>query len=177
MQRTLLFRRAPSALLVMLIVVVGAAITPVVATDAATNASRGGGSSSTIRILIHYQPGKAPAAIAGLEASVGAHLVKEIPALQVRVLAVPDAAAENAIAVMRRSDQVDYAERDTVLQAQDNLPDDPSFPQAYSLGGGAWGWTMTHTTQAWDITQGNANVVVAILDTGIKTAGLGDFTG
>ena len=138
MQRTLLFRRAPSALLVMLMVVVGAAITPVVATDAATNASRGGGSSSTIRILIHYQPGKAPAAIAGLEASVGAHLVKEIPALQVRVLAVPDAAAENAIAVMRRSDQVDYAERDTVLQAQDNLPDDPSFPQTYSLGGNAW---------------------------------------
>src|SRR5438477_3495439 len=179
MQRTLLCRRWPAALRVLLIlmVVVGAAISPVIATDAATNPSRSGGPSSTSRILIHYQPGKAPAGIAGREASVGAHLAKEISALQVRVLEVPDAAADNVLAVMRRSDQVDYAERDVVLQAQDNLPDDPSFPQAYSVGGGAWGWTMTHTTQAWDITQGNASVVVAILDTGIKTAGLGDFTG
>ncbi|TMD91580.1 MAG: hypothetical protein E6I73_03955 [Chloroflexi bacterium] len=121
MQRTLLCRRWPAALrvLLILIVVVGAAISPVIATDAATNPSRGGGPSSTSRILIHYQPGKAPAAIAGLEASVGAHLVKEISALQVRVLEVPDAAADNALAVMRRSDQVDYAERDVVLQAQD----------------------------------------------------------
>src|SRR5207245_3293593 len=98
-------------------------------------------------------------------------------ALQVRVLDVPASAADNVLAVIRRSDQVDYAERDTVLQAQDNLPDDPSFPQAYSVGGGAWGWTMTHTTEAWDITQGNATVVIAILDAGIKTTGLSDFTG
>src|SRR6267378_5374900 len=179
MQRTLLFRRAPSALrvLVMLMVVVGAAASPVNATRAATNAARVADSPSTNRILVHYQPGKRPEAIAGLEASIGGRLAREIPELHVRVLEVPSAAAENAISVVRRSDQVDYAERDVVLQAQDNLPDDPSFPQAYSVGGGAWGWTMTHTTQAWDITQGNANVVVAILDTGIKTAGLGDFAG
>src|SRR5438270_2358401 len=175
MQRILLCRRAPSALrvLVVLVVVVSGFASPVIATGAA----RADGSLSTSRILVHYQLGTSAGAIAGLEASVGARLTKEIPALGIRVLEVPRVAGDNAIAVMRRSDRVDYAESDTVLQAQDNLPDDPSFPQSYSVGGGAWGWTMTHATQAWDITQGNANVVIAILDTGIKAAGLSDFTG
>jgi thermitase len=47
----------------------------------------------------------------------------------------------------------------------------------WNISGGAWGWYTTHTTQAWDITQGNPAVNVAVLDTGIKTTGLSDFDG
>src|SRR3954462_9379268 len=72
---------------------------------------------------------------------------------------------------------VEYAEPDALLTPQELLPSDPSFPQQFALAGGAWGWARTHTTQAWDITKGNASVTVAVLDTGLKTAGLTDFDG
>jgi Subtilase family len=39
------------------------------------------------------------------------------------------------------------------------------------------GMGITHTTQAWDVTEGDPAVVIAILDTGIKTTGLDDFNG
>jgi hypothetical protein len=61
------------------------------------------------------------------------------------------------------------------LAPQDNLPDDPFFPQTYAISGGAWGWYKTHTTQAWDITQGDPSVVVAVLDTGLRS--VADFDG
>src|SRR5262249_3916773 len=83
----------------------------------------------------------------------------------------------SAMGQLHRNANVAFAERDTVLEPQEVLPDDPYFPVQYALGGGAWGWYQTHTTQAWDITQGSASVVVAGRDTGLKTAGLSDFEG
>jgi len=64
-----------------------------------------------------------------------------------------------------------------LLTPQELLPSDPSFPQQFAIAGGAWGWYRTHTTQAWDVTKGDPSVVVAILDTGLKTQGLADYDG
>jgi len=64
-----------------------------------------------------------------------------------------------------------------LLTPQELLPSDPSFPQQFAIAGGAWGWYRTHTTQAWDVTKGDPSVVVAILDTGLKTRGLADYDG
>src|SRR4029079_3570584 len=72
---------------------------------------------------------------------------------------------------------VAFAEVDTVLMPQETLPNDPYFPQQYALGRGGWGWYQTHTAQGWDITKGSSLVVVAVLDTGLKTTGLADFAG
>src|SRR5207247_10890323 len=70
-------------------------------------------------------------------------------------------------------------ERDAVMEPQEVLPNDPYFLNsgAWNLGGGAWGWYVTHAPQAWDITRGAPSTVIAILDTGIKPNGLVDFNG
>jgi hypothetical protein len=132
---------------------------------------------STGRIVVHYKPSTAPETTIAIERGLGARLVRTVPDIGVRVLQVPAEAEDHVLAELKRLPEVDFVERDAVLQPQDVLPNDPSFPQNYAVGGGAWGWTMTHTTQAWDVTKGDHSVVVAILDTGIKTNGLSDFDG
>ena len=114
---------------------------------------------------------------AEIESSVGARLHKSIPDIGVRVLEVRAGARDLAELALRARSEVDFAEPDGTALPQDNLPSDPSFPPNFAVGGGAWGWTMTHTTQAWDITKGDSAVVIAILDTGIKPNGLSDFNG
>jgi subtilisin family serine protease len=56
----------------------------------------------------------------------------------------------------------------------------PTIPRSlkqFAVAGGAWGWYTTHTTQAWDVTRGDPSVIVAILDTGLKTQGLSHYDG
>lgn len=132
---------------------------------------------STGRILVHYKTSTASQATVAIERRLGARWVRTVPDLGVRVLQVPAEARNRVLAELKALPEVAFVEADGMLQAQDVVPNDPSFPQNFALGGGAWGWTMTHTTQAWDITKGDNSVVIAILDTGIKTNGLSDFDG
>src|SRR5947209_8976876 len=75
-----------------------------------------------------------------------------------------------AIAALKSRADVLYAEPNYIRQP-DDLPDDPSFSQLYALKNtGQFGGTVgadIHAEQAWNITHGSRNVVVAIIDTGI----------
>ncbi len=139
-------------------------------------ASPGAGS---VDLLVKFAPNATAAQRASAAAAFGGTERRTIADIGVHVLSVPAQAADNALATLRTHSWVTFAERDSVLQPQEVLPNDPYFLNsgAWNIGGGAWGWYQTHTTQAWDITQGDPSVVVAILDTGIKTAGLTDFSG
>jgi hypothetical protein len=132
--------------------------------------------NSTSRLLVKFQPQASASARAVALAGVKGNDARVIPDLGVHVVTVPGAAG-SALARLRANSAVAFAEPDAVLQPQETLPNDPYFPKQYALGGGAWGWYQTHTTQAWDITQGIPSVVIAILDTGLKTTGLSDFDG
>jgi thermitase len=104
---------------------------------------------------------------------------KELPQIGVKVVSVPSVALSAVTNALSHNPAVDFVEQDQTLKPQEQLPNDPYFLNSgsWNLGGGAWGWYVTHTTQAWDITQGNPNVQIAVLDTGIKTNGLADFSG
>jgi thermitase len=128
------------------------------------------------RVLVQFKPNASAGGRAAAIAAVSGHELSVISDIRVHVISVPQAAA-TALARLKSNSAVAFAELDRVLQPQEVLPNDPYFPQQYALGGGAWGWYQTHTTQAWDITQGSPSVVIAILDTGLKTAGLSDFDG
>jgi thermitase len=136
-----------------------------------------GASSPTTRLLVKFKP-TASAQVRGiLVSSIHGKQVGAVHDLGIKVLAIPAENAGPTLSKLRGNRIVSFAERDPVLKPQDNLPSDPSFPTSFGIAGGAWGWQMTHTTQAWDVTQGDPHVVIAILDTGIKTAGLSDFNG
>src|ERR1051326_4226196 len=131
------------------------------------------------RLLVKFKSNASAVAIARAMQAAKATNTSTIRDLRVHVVGVSPQRLETALATLRRSPSVAYAERDGFVAPQEVLPNDPYFlnSSAWNLSGGAWGWYQTHTTQAWDITQGNASVNVAILDTGIKPAGLSDFAG
>lgn len=136
-----------------------------------------GADSGTVRLLVKFKSTASQQERSSLLRSVHGTQDGILRDLGIKLVTVPAASGKAALSAMSHSSLVAFAEPDSTLKPQDNLPGDPSFPTTFSLAGGAWGWPMTHTTQAWDVTRGDPNVVIAILDTGIKTAGLSDFDG
>src|SRR5438445_8463411 len=154
-------------------------IIPIAAPPTDHRAAAGLASQAALRVIVSYKHGIGAAAALKIETDLGLHFVKGLPDLRVRVVEAGSIdQAKQARAGLQGRPEVAYAEPDVILALQDNVPNDPSFPTPNSaIGGGAWGWTMTHTTQAWDITTGSSSVVIAILDTGLKPSGLADFDG
>jgi thermitase len=136
-----------------------------------------GAADGQARLLVKFAPGTSGQTAAAALTAVGGTVTRQIPDIGVQVVTVPAGSAAASLAQLKARPGVAFAEPDAVLKPQDNLPSDPSFPQTFAIGGGAWGWYKTHTTQAWDITRGSASVVIAILDTGLKTQGLLDYNG
>jgi hypothetical protein len=129
------------------------------------------------RLLVAFDPATSHAGRGAALARAGAVLQKHIGRLGVDVVSVPNATANAALTSLQREHAVLYTELDSTFEPQDFLPSDPSFPTGFAIAGGAWGWTKTRTTEAWDVSRGDPSVVVAVLDTGLKTAGLPDFGG
>jgi len=137
-----------------------------------------GAAPGSERLLVKFKSTASQQARTSLLGSLHAKQIGLVHDLGIKVITVPAASAKADLGEMHGNSLVAFAERDAILKPQDTLPSDPSFPGgSFAVGGGAWGWSMTHTTQAWDITRGDPNVVIAILDSGIKTAGLSDFDG
>jgi thermitase len=126
------------------------------------------------RVLVKFRPGVAAATAAGVIHDAGAAQRSVIGRLGVHVLVASNGRA-GALRALRASPAVEYAEPDVLAKPMESLPSDPYFPQQLSPGSGAWGWFKTRTTQAWDITQGDPGVVVAVIDTGLHN--LPDFAG
>jgi thermitase len=134
---------------------------------------------ATARLLVKFNPTASTQAQARLLSEVSANETGAIHDLGVTIVTVPAGHAATALHQLRGSADVFYVEADRILAPQEQLPNDPYFLNsgAWNLGGGAWGWYVTHTTQAWDVTEGDPSVGIAILDTGIKPSGLADFSG
>jgi thermitase len=155
----------------------GAALLVIFALAAGLVAARPASSASpTTRLLVKFKPQASADARSNALFAAAARPLKTIAGIDVQVVTVTGEPGA-ALGRLRLNGAVEFAEPDAILTPQEVLPSDPYFPRQYALGGGAWGWYQTHTTQAWDITQGSPSVVIAVLDTGLKTAGLSDFGG
>jgi subtilisin family serine protease len=110
-----------------------------------------------MRIVVGYTAagyGAAPM----LERELGAETVARIAPLHADVLRFVGE-ADAALAILRADPRVRYAELDAVVHAL-RVPNDQLLPTQWSV-------TKTHAEQAWDVSTGSSQVVVAILDTGI----------
>ena len=82
----------------------------------------------------------------------------------VRVIAVSEAQADSVLAEFRNRPDIEFTERDYIAQAA-YVPNDP-----YIVSGNEWHLAKIQALQAWDVTTGRSNVVVAVLDTGVNAS-------
>ncbi|MEK7706813.1 MAG: S8 family serine peptidase, partial [Verrucomicrobiota bacterium] len=82
----------------------------------------------------------------------------------VRVVGVPEASAASILAELQRDPTIEFAERDYLAEAA-FVPNDP-----YVVAGSEWHLERIQAPQAWNISFGSSNVVVAVLDSGINAA-------
>jgi thermitase len=118
-----------------------------------------GNSIALDRLLVKFEPGISGNDKAQVHSQMGGKVESIIPGIGVHVVTVPRGQGATKSAAYRLQKGVRHAELDTIVQV-DELPDDPYFDEQ-------WGMTKVQAPQAWDITQGSPDVIIAILDTGI----------
>jgi len=125
------------------------------------------------RVLVRFRAATPRARMQAAHDQMGASVVGEpaiVDHLQV-VQPKQGMTVQDAIHRYRANPDVLYAEPDYIVQAFDVVPNDPMFSLQWNLhntgqNGGTAGADI-HAEQAWALSTGSSNVVVAVLDTGI----------
>src|SRR5207249_2940903 len=82
----------------------------------------------------------------------------------VRVLSVPAPQTEALLIALQNDPDIEFAERDYIAHSCATVND------PYVVSGSEWHLARIQALQAWDVTAGSPNVVIAILDSGINAA-------
>jgi subtilisin family serine protease len=113
------------------------------------------------RIVVGYTE-QGFASAGELERQFDAGLVARIEPLRADVLRLDSSDPQPTLALLRADSRVRYAELDGIVHAL-RVPNDEYLPTQWSV-------TKTGAEQAWDLSVGSSQVVVAVLDTGIDSA-------
>ena len=123
-------------------------------------------------VLVRFKPGTSQRAMMLSHAREGGTIKREFTSVEGlhSVKLSSKTSLKAALRGYKQDPSVLYAEPNYVVQAQ-ALPNDPLFPQQWGLSNSGQGSGLSgadiHAQQAWDITTGSSDVVVAIIDTGI----------
>jgi Subtilase family len=110
-------------------------------------------------LLVRFRPGSTPHDRQAAMTDAGVTAVRTIGGLGVTVVQMPAEHRDASLARLDASRAVAHVERDAVLERLDTTPNDTDWPSQ-------WGLRRIDLPAAWDRTRG-ANVVVAVLDTGV----------
>jgi subtilisin family serine protease len=113
------------------------------------------------RIVVGYTE-QGFASAGELERQFDTGLVARIEPLRADVLRLDSGDPQPTLALLRADSRVRYAELDGIVHAL-RVPNDEYLPTQWSV-------TKTRASQAWDLSVGSSQVVVAVLDTGIDPA-------
>src|SRR5262249_29205236 len=123
-------------------------------------------------ILVRFRPGTSKEKIESVHTALKARQVKSWGSVEgLHLVRLPSGISiKDAIKLYRQRAEVLYAEPNYYLHAF-TTPNDPQFPQLWGLQNtgqlpGTSGADI-HASQAWGITTGNSNQVVAVIDTGM----------
>ncbi|HEU5303376.1 MAG TPA: S8 family serine peptidase [Gemmatimonadales bacterium] len=114
------------------------------------------------RLAVRMRPGVQTAALQSVHQSAGAQLLKVIAPLNVHVVRVTPGGALRAMAAYRASGLIEYVEQDGYVYAL-AVPNDPGY------GAAQWHYPAVNLPAAWDVTTGSAAVIVAVVDSGIRS--------
>jgi thermitase len=112
------------------------------------------------RIVVKFKEGLSPAEAAQLNASQGAMVVDEIPQIGVQILSVSPGEVEAKLVAFKADPRVEYAEPDYIAQVAYE-PNDPYYGDSTQ-----WGPQKICAPQAWDLSTGDPNVIIAVVDSG-----------
>ncbi|HET7855274.1 MAG TPA: S8 family peptidase [Gaiellaceae bacterium] len=131
-------------------------------------------------LLIGFRPGVTPAAQADLLSRAGARRERRFERLGSALVSVEPGRATQALRSLKRDRRIAYAEPNYVVYADDHgtFPNDPSMHQLWGLDN--FGQTVNGVAgtpdadidaeEAWAVSTGSPNVVVAVIDTGVDTS-------
>ncbi|MBI2609939.1 S8 family serine peptidase [Candidatus Giovannonibacteria bacterium] len=111
------------------------------------------------RILVKFKEGVSDAEQGRLLKSWGLAKKSEVKQIKVKILNVPEGAEEVLVQALLHNPKVEYAELDGILKPE-LVPNDPYYSSEWHL-------SKIGSESAWDVTQGQASVVIAILDSGV----------
>jgi len=128
------------------------------------------------RILIQPKAGVNAAALKNLHSARKGEVLQSFPGIRgLQVVRVPAGeSVTNLIAQYQRSGLVEFAEPDNLVFANATMPNDPKFLDGtlwalnnYGQSGGMAGADLD-ATNAWDVLTSASNIIVAVLDSGIR---------
>ena len=122
--------------------------------------------AKTARILVHFGKHTGAARQEALIGRVDGHRLATVHRLGTAVVRVPAAEKRRALALLRRQSGVSYAEADGIVHASALAINDPD-----SISGSSPIWPLANPLfpDAWDITTGGSNVIVAVVDSGVQS--------
>ena len=115
-------------------------------------------------VLVRFETGTTPEMRDALIAQMGGELVTWMHQINVAEVRLPvQAGVATASLPLMADGMITYAEDDLVVEAT-TLPTDPDFSDETM----SYGFSQVHALEAWDVITGSQEIVIAVVDSGIK---------
>jgi len=122
------------------------------------------GDTGEVQLIVKMKPSMRDADFKGRLNMRGATQRGEIRGINARVIRAPKASAELLRGELERDANIEYIEPDFIAQALGTSND------LYFLQGSQWHLSKIQALNAWDITTGSANQIVAVIDSGVRAS-------
>lgn len=122
-------------------------------------------------VLVKFKPGTSILAMNNLHGALGAGKIRDIRHLGIHRMKLPeDVKVEEAVRIYRNDPNVEFAEPNYIVKTC-AIPNDPGYSLQWGLNntgqtGGTPGADI-HVQNAWDVTKGSNNIIIAVVDTGV----------
>jgi len=123
--------------------------------------------ASPCTAMVRFKQGTSPSAKASVRASIAGTLIRSFQLVPNLEQIGFEMSVASALAILRSSSYVQYAEPEFVRRKMSTLPDDPFFTQQWAVSPNPL-QTDTRATAAWDLYTGGTDAPVAIIDSGLK---------
>ena len=111
------------------------------------------------RILVQPRAGLSDSKLEKILERSGGRALGVISGIDVRIVQVPPKAELAVARALANNPNIDFAEPDFLIPAEQTIPDDPGYPNSWHLA-------TIGSANAWDISTGSG-ITVAVCDTGI----------
>ncbi|HHP7232716.1 MAG TPA: S8 family serine peptidase, partial [Xenococcaceae cyanobacterium] len=123
------------------------------------------------QVIVKLDPDMSPVEMETILESVDGEVLETTETLNIQLVEVEDIDVEEAVAILNRNPQVEYAEPNYLVSIAETFPNDPLFNELYGLNNtgqtGGIPDADIDSPEAWDIQTGSSDVVIGVIDTGV----------